>query len=191
MFRAFQDAFRSFSAKLPSLVRAPYAQFTLEREKNMSTTSALYPLGKANPILAIGFGGLLAGTLDVLQACLLFGWDIPKVIAGGLLGPSAVHGGAGMYLLGLLLHYFIATTVAAMYYAASRKLTFLLEYPLICGLFYGMAVESVMNLIVLPLSALHARGPYQLHDLLFGYGMHMLVIGLPVAHMVRRYGRPA
>lgn len=157
----------------------------------MSATSAPYPLGKASPPLAIGLGGLTAGTLDILQACILFGWDIPKVIAAGLLGPAAIHGGVGMYLLGLLLHYLIATTVTAIYYGASRKLTFLLEYPLICGLFFGMAVESVMNLIVLPLCALHARGPYQLHDLLFGYGMHMLVIGLPVAYIVRRFGRPA
>lgn len=157
----------------------------------MSATSAPYPLGKANSPLAIGLGGLTAGTLDILQACILFGWDIPKVIAAGLLGPAAIQGGVGMYLLGLLLHYLIATTVTAIYYGASRKLTFLLEYPLICGLFFGMAVESVMNLIVLPLSALHARGPYQLHDLLFGYRMHMLVIGLPVAYIVRRFGRPA
>ena len=82
----------------------------------------------------------------------------------------------------------IATSVAAIYYAASRKLTFLLEYPIVCGLLYGMVVESVMNLIVLPLSALHARGPYELHDLLLGYGMHMLVIGLPIAFIVRRFG---
>lgn len=157
----------------------------------MRATATPYILAKANPRLAIALGGLVAGTLDLLQACTLFGWDIPKVIAGGLLGPGAIKGGAGVYLLGLLLHYFIATSVTAIYYGASRMLTFLLEYPLICGLLYGMAVESVMNLIVLPLSALHARGPYELHDLLLGYGMHMLVIGLPVAFIVRRFGRSA
>lgn len=157
----------------------------------MSATVTPYVLAKANPRLAIALGGLLAGTLDILQACTLFGWDIPKVIAAGLLGPGAIKGGAGVYFLGLLLHYFIATSVTAIYYGASRKLTFLLEYPFICGLLYGMAVESVMNLIVLPLSALHARGPYELHDLLLGYGMHMLVIGLPVAFIVRRFGRSA
>jgi hypothetical protein len=52
-----------------------------------------------------------------------------------------------------------------------------------------MAVESVMNLIVLPLSALHSRGPYELKDLLLGYGVHMVVIGLPVAYSVRRFAR--
>jgi len=37
---------------------------------------------------------------------------------------------------------------------------------LVCGVFYGGAVEEVMNLLVLPLSALHVRGPYKLHDLI-------------------------
>jgi hypothetical protein len=66
---------------------------------------------------------------------------------------------AAGYVPGVLLHIFIALSFAAFYYAASRRLTFLTEHPLVCGLFYGAAVEQVMNLLVLPLSALHARGP--------------------------------
>lgn len=142
---------------------------------------------KPNTMLAIAVGGLTAGTLDLLQACILFGWDIPLVIAAGLLGRQAIHGGAGTYVLGVLLHYFIACSAAATYYAASRNLPFLIEYPLICGLFFGAAVEEVMNLVVLPLSALRARGPYELHDLLLGLGVHMVVIGLPIAFSVRRF----
>lgn len=141
------------------------------------------------PFLAIGMGGFIAGTLDLLQACILFGWDIPKVIAGGLLGPGAIQGGAGMYVLGVTLHYFIACSATATYYAASRKLRFLVEYPLVCGLFFGAAVQEVMNLIVLPLCALHARGPYELHDLIQGLLVHMVIVGLPVAYSVRKFGR--
>lgn len=140
-------------------------------------------------LLAIAVGGLIAGTLDLLQACILFGWDIPLSIAGGLLGPQAVHGGAGTYVLGVLLHYFIASSAAATYYAASRGLTFLTEHPLVCGLFFGAAVEEVMNLIVLPLSALHARGPYELRDLLQGLLVHMVVVGLPISFSVRRFAK--
>ena len=75
---------------------------------------------------------------------------------------------------------------ADYYYAASRKLTFLIEHPLVCGLFYGMAVELIMSYIVLPLSALHAKGPYPLHDVLPGLVVHMIVIGLPIAYTIRR-----
>src|SRR5580700_12268316 len=121
----------------------------------MTEDSAPEPSGKRKALLAIAVGGGIAGTLDLLQACILFGWDIPLVIAGGLLGRQAFQGGAGTYILGVFLHFFIACSAATAYYAASRKLAFLKEHALVCGLFFGMAFYLVMNLIVLPLSALH------------------------------------
>ena len=145
--------------------------------------------GKPGAFLPIAAGGLIAGTLDLTQALILFGRRVPLVIAAGLLGRNAFHGASATYVLGILLHFFIATSVTAIYYVASRKLRFLIEHPLVCGLFYGMAVESVMNLIVLPLSALHARGPYQLKDLLLGYAVHMVIIGLPISFTIRRFAK--
>src|SRR5215470_5039509 len=142
-----------------------------------------------NPALAIGIGGVVAGSLDLLQACILFGWDIPLSIAAGLLGRQALHGGPGTYILGVLLHFFIACSAAAVYYAGSRKLTFLVEYPFVCGLFFGAAVEDVMRLVVLPLSALHAKGPYEWDDLVLGLVVHMAIVGLPISYSVRRFGR--
>jgi hypothetical protein len=155
----------------------------------MSAASAPTPVVKRNAALAIGVGGLIAGTLDLTQACILFGLKVPLAIAGGLLGERAFQGGAAIYVLGVLLHFFIAFSVTAIYYGASRRLTFLTEHPLVCGLFFGMAVELVMGYVVLPLSALHDRGPYRLHDVLQGLIVHMFVIGLPVAYSVRRFGR--
>jgi hypothetical protein len=145
--------------------------------------------GKGNAFLAIAVGGLIAGTLDLTQAFILFGWHIPLTIAGGLLGPEARQGGIATYVLGVLLHFFIALSAAAIYYAASRRLHFLTEHPLVCGLFYGSAVELVMRLVVLPLSALHARGPYELTDEVQGLLVHMVVIGLPISFSVRRFAR--
>ena len=142
-----------------------------------------------NALKAIAAGGLLAGALDLTQALILFGSRVPLSIAAGLLGREAFRGGAGTYALGVVLHFFIACSAAAVYYAASRRLPFLTEYPLVCGLFYGGAVEEVMNLLVLPLSALHARGPYTLQDLILGLLVHMIVVGLPISFSVRRWGR--
>jgi hypothetical protein len=48
-----------------------------------------------------------------------------------------LHGGVGTYVLGVFLHFFIACLAAAVYCAASRRLVFLTEHPLVCGLFYG------------------------------------------------------
>lgn len=144
---------------------------------------------KNSALMAIAVGGGIAGALDLLQACILFGWDIPLVIAGGLLGRDAFHGGAGTYVLGVLLHFLIACSAAAIYYGASRWLVFMKEYPLVCGLFFGAAVEEVMRLVVLPLSALHSRGPYKLHDLILGLLVHMVVVGLPISYTVRRFAK--
>jgi Na+/alanine symporter len=155
----------------------------------MIGNSAPGVLGKSSALLAIAVGGGVAGTLDLLQACILFGWDIPLVIAGGLLGREAFHGGAGTYVLGVALHFFIACSAAAVYYVASRRLAFMREHPLVCGLFFGAAVEDVMRFIVLPLSALHSKGPYKLRDLILGLIVHMVVVGLPISFSVRRYAK--
>jgi hypothetical protein len=132
-------------------------------------------------------GGLVAGTLDLTQAMILFGMNIPLAIAAGLLGPRAFQGGAGIYILGVSLHFFIACSAAAIFFAVSRKLRFLTEYPVICGLFFGAAVELVMTLIVLPFSALHAMGPYTYRDLISGFLVHMVVVGLPISFSMWRF----
>jgi Na+/alanine symporter len=156
----------------------------------MTGNSAPSSSAKKNDLLAIAVGGLIAGTLDLTQALILFGSHVPLVIAAGLLGRQAIQdGGIGTYVLGVCLHFFIAFSAAAVYYAASRKLGFLKEHPLVCGLFYGAAVDQVMSLVVLPLSALHERGPYELHDIILGLAVHMVVIGLPISFSVRRFAR--
>jgi hypothetical protein len=145
--------------------------------------------GRKSAALAIGVGGGIGGTLDLLQACILFGWDIPLAIAGGLLGKKAFSGGAGTYILGVLLHYFIAMSAATIYYAASRRLVYLRHSWIVCGLFFGAAVDQFMRLVVLPISALHDRGPYELKDLILGIAVHAAVMGLPIAFCVRRFAR--
>jgi hypothetical protein len=143
---------------------------------------------KKSAFLAIAVGGGIAGVLDITQAIVLFGKKVPLVIAAGLLGTGALRsGGAGTYVLGLFLHFFIAMSVATIYYVASRRLKFLAEHWIVCGLFYGAAVDQVMSLVVLPLSALHAAGPFKLHDLLLGIIVHAIVIGLPVSFSVSKF----
>jgi hypothetical protein len=146
-------------------------------------------LRNRNAVLAIGVGGLVAGTLDLLQACISFGWDIPLAIAGGLVGRRAFDGGAGTYILGVALHYFIAMSAAAIYYGASRRLIYLKESWIVCGLFFGAAIDDFMRLIVLPLSALHSHGPYNLNSLLKGLATHMVVVGLPISFSVKRFAQ--
>ena len=146
-------------------------------------------LRRSHALLAITVGGLIAGILDLSQAFILFGPKIPLAIAGGLLGPQAFRGDLAVYILGVFLHFLIACTAAAVYYGASRRLRFLTQQALVCGLFFGIAVELTMSFIVLPLSALHATGPYQYRDLVQGLLVHMVLVGLPISFSVRRFGQ--
>jgi hypothetical protein len=158
-------------------------------EETMSTTVATIGMHESKAVLAIFVGGLIAGALDLTAAFLSYGPGVPRAIAGGLLGPAALHGGTGTYVLGVLLHFFIACSAAAIYYAVSRVLGFMTEHAVVCGVFYGIAVFLVMNLVVLPLSALHVKGPFQLRGLIQGLLVHMICIGLPIALSVKRFSK--
>jgi len=155
----------------------------------MSEAAVAAPIRAPKALPAILVGGLLAGSFDLITAFIVYGMRVPRVIAAGLLGRQAFPGGAGPYVLGVVLHFFIATSAAGVYYAASRRLGFLKEHPIVCGLFFGIAVFLVMNLIVLPLSALHSTGPYQLAGLIQGLLVHMILIGLPISFSVRHFSR--
>jgi hypothetical protein len=141
------------------------------------------PTVKKNVVLAILVGAFVGGTVNILWVCIQDGWDIPLYIAAGLLGRQATHGGAGTYVLGLVLHYFIACTWATVYYLASRKLPFLTEHPLIGGVNFGVWVQLFMMLVVLPHSGLHSTE----HVTLYGLAVKIVVFGLPVAYSVHRF----
>jgi hypothetical protein len=159
----------------------------ISESESIRVSAAESPTVKNNVVLAIAVGAFVGGTVDILWACIEEGWDIPLYVAAGLLGRQATHGGAGTWVFGLFLHFFIACTWATVYYLASRKLPFLTEYPFICGLNFGAWVELFMNLVVMPLSARHDRDPLTLGYLLEGLAMKMVVIGLPIAYSVRHF----
>src|SRR5688572_8035773 len=128
--------------------------------------------------------------MDILSAFLIAlsrGSTVTRLlqfIASGLLGPQAFQGGAATAVLGLALHFFIAFTLVAVFYAARRRFGFVRNYAISSGLIYGLIVYAVMNLIVLPLSA--AKPRHSLSGDLIQIGIHMFVIGLPTSLLLRR-----
>ena len=159
------------------------------REQTRHGGAVTLSIRRPKALLPILVGGIAAAILDLISAFIVYGSGVPRVIAAGLLGLKVLHGGAPIYALGIVLHFLIAISAAAIYYAASHRLYFLTEHAVVCGLFYGVAVFLVMNLIVLPLSALHAKGPFQLAGLIHGLLIHMFCIGLPISFSIRRYSR--
>ena len=153
----------------------------------MTTAIPLQPSRNGSLLRAILVGGAIAGTLDQISAFLTFGWDCPRAVAAGLLGRQVfMNKSPLLWILGVLLHFLIAFSAAAIYCFSSRRLPFLRDHWLVCGLYYGIAVFLVMNLIVLPLCGLHAAGPYELPGLIKGIVFHMIVIGLPISFSLRR-----
>ena len=143
---------------------------------------------KENRTLAILVGGGAAGLFDILMAMWTWSWRVPRAIAGGVLGPQVFQSESmAVWSLGFGLHFFITCAAAAIYYAASRPLVFLRQYALICGLFYGIAIWLTMNLLVVPLSALHGAGPFQYPDMVKGILVHMVLVGLPISYSVKKF----
>jgi hypothetical protein len=143
---------------------------------------------------AILAGGLAAGVLDLMAALSLYGLRgarpirIVQAIASGLMGAEAFKGGLGTAALGCLLHFFIATSAAAVYVSASRWIEVLVRRPIVSGVIYGVVVYAVMNFVVLPLSAV-ARSPFDPRLALILVAIHMLCVGLPIALAARRFAR--
>ena len=153
------------------------------------STSAATLQGRAKALPAILWGGLAAGVLDLSAAFLRWGKPIriTQGIASGLIGPRAFQGGWATGALGTALHFGIAISAAAVYYAASRKLTFLTQRTILWGFLYGIAVYMFMSWIVLPLSAFpKSNAPFSMSGLAISLLTHMFCVGLPIALAVRR-----
>ena len=107
-------------------------------------------------LTAILLGGFVAGTIDIGAAALINLVSpilILHFIAGGLLGKSALAGGASVALLGLVLQWAMSLIIAATYVVASRWLPIMGRRWIVGGLSYGAAIFFVMNYVVVPLSA--------------------------------------
>lgn len=160
-------------------------------ERVTSESPTLLVRGRA--LRAIVASGLTAGVLDILYAFVIWGMRgvspirIGQSISAGLLGvKAAVAGGVATGLLGLVLHFFMALIIAAIYCTAASRMPLLVKRPAACGIAYGLVVYGVMNYVVVPLSAIGQAPHPPLYIMLTGIAVHMFFIGLPIALFTRR-----
>jgi hypothetical protein len=143
----------------------------------------------------IFLSGLIAGTLDMLAALIIYSVILQKTtaikilqsIASGLFKKDAYSGGSQMALYGLLLHYLIALIFAWFYFTIYPYFTFLKKNTLLSGILYGIFVWIVMNLVVLPtvfpvLPEKHFDFPLILSILIL-----IFCIGIPIAFITKKY----
>jgi hypothetical protein len=138
-------------------------------------------------------GGLAAGLLDIAAAFLVYGVRgaapvrILQTIASGVLGPKAFEGGLASAALGLFLHFVMATGWAVVYSVLRRGLPLVSRSPLLSGAAFGAFVYFMMNLVVLPLSAVRSR-PFTLDVVILL--VHMAFVGLPIAFAWKVFDGP-
>lgn len=133
---------------------------------------------------------LVAGTLDILSACVytLIAGRAPinmlKGLASAVLGDGAVKGGIGVALAGLLLHFAIMAVMVAFFVIAANRLPVLKARWLLAGIAYGVGLWAVMNLVVLPLRfGWHPFTPLGLAEQFFS---HIVLVGIPIAWFAKR-----
>jgi hypothetical protein len=140
---------------------------------------------------AIVSAALVVGVLDATDGVVFLGLhgktpiQVLQYIASSLLGAQSFSGGLASAGLGLVLHFATATVVATIYILASRRLTVLRTQWAVLGLLYGAAVWAVMNLAVLPLTAV-VSSPFTTAVLVNGIIGHALFVGLPSAFFAKK-----
>jgi len=122
---------------------------------------------------------------------------ILQSIASGLLGrDAAFSGGSATAGLGLVLHFVVALGWTVMFWVLLQRWTHLRAWTastrgaVLAGLVYGAVVWLLMDGVVLPLS--HARAtPVTAAWFWIQLATHPFVVGLPIAVILGRAGRPA
>lgn len=145
---------------------------------------------KRNALLAVFYGGLVAGTIDIFAPVLIY-WINPlgvlRFIAGGLIGRAAAKaGGPEIAVLGVLLQWMMSLIIAAIFVYAATRIPALVRRWIVAGIAYGVVVFFVMNYVVRPLS-MHRDFPKM--DV-YGFTTNMAAMwlfGLIIAGFARRY----
>ena len=147
---------------------------------------------RRHPLVLVLAGGITAGTLDIVYACLFWALRagvsaerILQSVAAGLLGPASFQGGGRTAALGLALHYLIALSMSLVYYLVARRQPLLWQRPVLSGAAYGMLLYAIMNYVVVPLSAAGAGSKDPLWIILT-IAVHAVLIGIPIALFAAR-----
>lgn len=139
--------------------------------------------------------GLIAGTLDILAAIVIYALILQKTtplkilqsIASGVFKKEAYTGGPEMAWYGLGFHFLIALLFAWFYFTIYPYLPLLKKSTLAAGILYGILVWIVMNLVVLPI--VFPVLPTKSLDFptLLSVLILIFCIGLPIACITRKY----
>jgi hypothetical protein len=103
-----------------------------------------------------------------------------------VLGRDSFTGGYPSALLGVFLHFAVATCIVAVYLTASRWVPILRQKTVLCGLAYGAIAFFVMNLVVVPLTRIGRQPLVWSAFNVGGLFVHVLLLGPAAAYFAGR-----
>jgi hypothetical protein len=143
----------------------------------------------------IALATLVSGTLDILFAMILtvsFGRQIPNMLRSVASGPFplATDMGAAGAILGLAVHFALMATMATALMLLVRWKPEQLDTPYRTGVAFGVVTYFAMNWAVVPLR-FHTPLPPTPLSLATQLFAHIVLVGIPMALIARRYLRAA
>lgn len=184
---------RSITRHCPTTLRP---RLTPRRLRLRRIVGMLPPGPASSPLVrSIVGGSILVGVLDFADAVAFNAMmgvgplRVAQSIASGLMGRAAYEGGWGTAVLGVCLHFVIATIVTSVFVAAAGAWPSLRRRPFVWGPLYGLLVFLMMYRVVLPIVGLNAW-PRRWPAFLNAVGAHIFAVGLPVALWDRRAWSP-
>lgn len=142
---------------------------------------------------AILIAGFIAGTMGILAAIYLLAHGNAlgtlRFIASGVFGKQALQGGPEMAVYGLMFHYIIATSFTVVYFFLFPRVPVMKKNKWISAIAFGIAVWSVMNLLILPMTSV-TQHPLNLIPALKNIFILVVCIGIPVSFFADRFYGP-
>jgi hypothetical protein len=158
----------------------------------LTPENGLHSLTRTLPLSrAIFYATLVVGLLDATDGVVFLGLhgqnpiQVLQYIASSLLGARSYSDGLAAAGLGLVVHFAVSLVVATIYILASQRITVLRTQWVLLGLLFGAGVWVVMNLLLLPLTAVTPR-PIATAALANGIIGHALFVGLPSAFFAKK-----
>jgi hypothetical protein len=150
----------------------------------------LYTSGEAIKIIILT--GLLAGSLDILAACIDYyiktgrgPEGVLRFIASGVFGNKAFTGTSIMIWLGLLFHFIIAFGLTIFLFIVYPKIKLLRLNIILTALIFGIVSWLITNLIIVPLS--NTSIPFKLPNALKAALILVITIGIPLSIIFKSF----
>lgn len=142
---------------------------------------------------AIITAGLIAGSLDIISACVQFYLKtgknpvrVLKFVASGVFGKDALAEGTMYAAWGLLFHYLIAFSFTLFFFWIYPRWKVLSFNKYLTAVGYGLFVWLIMNRVVVPLSQT-PKTPFQLTQAMIAATILICMIGLPLSLIIGKY----